>query len=741
MYLVLASTAFALDISSKRDCVVCHIMWLEDFRTDKESLIEWQPGNVLMADTQGVVSSEEICYSCHDGYINDSRYITWKYNRHKTSVKPSKNVTIPSSLPLNVRGEVYCGTCHSAHGRGAAPHGDPTGKTSLFRETNVDSSLCEKCHSDKADYKLSNGHQVHKVSSLKLPARLFGLGSKQAIEKNIVICQSCHRVHGARGDKLLIIDNRKSELCLVCHEQKRDIINTKHDLRITLPDEKNIKQQSLSESGPCGACHTPHNAAGKKLWARAIKPGNPASQMCMTCHGKDNRHQIKQVGKYSHPINVEPASASAIPADLPLFSPNGAKNPQGRVQCFTCHDIHRWDPSNPDNKGGKDIEGDASNSFLRVSNNLSSTLCLKCHVGKKQLVTSDHNLEVTVPDEKNIQGFTAKVSGPCGACHIPHNATADFIWAKDISENEDFVTQLCTTCHNKKGVAKTKLIGENYHPVNVTLEKYNITSTLPLYDNKGNKKADGKVACITCHEPHVWDPVNPVTNYPNKNVEGDATNSFLRKANFPSSDLCNACHPDKALIVGTDHDLNVTAPEATNLMGQTVKESGQCGACHLVHNSPNKIKLWARTFGSYFFNDEMINDLCTSCHSEGHIAENKFPAIGTHPKKRLINNIMRNNKSAIDYAPIYDSEGKLINVGNISCPSCHNAHQWSPIVKEKGIGKNLEGNATNSFLRNVSYNNICIDCHGLDAIFRYKYFHSPEERVDKSERLISPQTY
>lgn len=103
-------SAFALEMSSKRDCVVCHIMWLDDFRTDEETLVEFQPGNVLMKDTQGVVSSEEICYSCHDGYVMDSRHITWKLNRHPVFVKPSENISVPPELPLSVKGEVYCGT-------------------------------------------------------------------------------------------------------------------------------------------------------------------------------------------------------------------------------------------------------------------------------------------------------------------------------------------------------------------------------------------------------------------------------------------------------------------------------------------------------------------------------------------------------------------------------------------------------------------------------------------------------
>jgi hypothetical protein len=57
--------------------------------------------------------------------------------------------------------------------------------------------------------------------------------------------------------------------------------------------------------------------------------------------------------------------------------------------------------------------------------------------------------------------------------------------------------------------------------------------------------------------------------------------------------------------------------------------------------------------------------------------------------------------------------------------TCHNAHQWSPVIKEKGDYTNREGNATNSFLRNLSYNNICIDCHGLDALFSSSIFTVP----------------
>ncbi len=717
-------------------------MWMEDFRTDQETLVPFQPGNVLMKDTQGVVSSEEICYSCHDGYVMESRHITWTHNRHPVFVKPSKNITVPLDLPLSVKDEIYCGTCHSAHGKGAAPqHGDPTGRTALFREVNVDSSLCEKCHRNEASFKFSNGHPLQ-TKALELPDRLFELGAKPASEKNKVICQSCHKIHGALGNKILLLDNRNSELCTLCHEKQKSLVDTKHDLRTTLPDEKNIQKQSLLESGPCSACHIPHNAAGNRLWARPIKEGNPASQLCLTCHGEDTDYKTKRIGKYSHPINVELVSEVKLSDELPLFSEGGTKNPKGNVQCFTCHDIHRWDPNSLINKGGKDVEGDSSNSFLRIPND-SSVLCLKCHTDKNQLATSDHNLAVTAPEEKNVQGFTPLVSGPCGVCHIPHNAVAKRLWAKELPATKDYITQLCTNCHNENGAAKDKLIGDHYHPVNVALNKfsifrvYEISRELPLYDSEGNPADNGRLVCMTCHDPHTWDPNTQVLNYTFKNVEGDASNSFLRKTNSPTSDLCKICHKNKAYVDGTDHDLNVTAPEAVNLLGQTVKESGPCGACHLVHNSPNIMKLWGREYGKIRYDEDIINALCNSCHSKNGIAKDKIPLIATHPEERLVNNVLRSDRDAIDFSPLFDKKtGEEVSVGNISCPSCHNAHQWSPLVKGKGINKKLEGNSTNSFLRNVSYNNICIDCHGLDALFRYKYFHDPKERVEPPAAVI-----
>lgn len=732
--MLIHSSARALEMSSKRDCAICHVMWIDDFRTNQETLIEWQPGNVLMKDTQGVVSSEGICYSCHDGFVNDSRHTVWSNNRHKIFVKPSKNIVVPTGLPLSVKDELYCGTCHSAHSAGAAPDVEGSRMTSFFREKNIDSSLCELCHRNELDYRRTNSHPVH-TTTLNLPDLLFERGGTAAKNRNSVICESCHKVHGAQGEKILITDNKDSRLCIMCHIGQSSIIATKHDLRVTLPEERNVKGQPLSETGPCGACHIAHHAAGTKLWARDLQSGNAASLMCLTCHGEHTTYRTTHTGKHSHPVNIKAGSRESLSADLPLFSPSGLRSTEGRIQCLTCHDAHRWNPAVAEKKGEKDEEGTAENSFLRVGNNVSSTLCVMCHTDKKQIMTSDHNLEITASEEKNIQGLTTRESGPCGACHIPHNAAGSRLWARAVAPGEEFVLQTCTGCHRRDGSAKEKRVGENDHPVLIPLaddmpvDFVAASAEIPLYDAGGKRDQQGKIACGTCHDPHTWrarDPA-PEETYARENKEGDAASSFLRKANSPSSALCVSCHTEQALVHGTDHDLTVTAPEAKNLLGQSINESGPCGACHLAHHSPHQMRLWARSVGAIDHDGSRLDGLCTGCHSKGGSAEKKTPPVATHPGEMMITNSETAAK-ANRYTPVFDKEGRESLVGYLACPSCHDAHRWTQLSSDKGANQNLEGNTTTSFLRSLSYRTICSDCHGIDALFRYQYFHVPEKR-------------
>jgi len=128
-----------------------------------------------------------------------------------------------------------------------------------------------------------------------------------------------------------------------------------------------------------------------------------------------------------------------------------------------------------------------------------------------------------------------------------------------------------------------------------------------------------------------------------------------------------------------------------------------------------------------------MDGLCTSCHSGGNIAENRVPPVASHPAGKLITNVMEFNKEGQGYTPLFGPDGKERRSGNLSCPSCHNAHQWGIPLENGTTGKKPKTTFAKSFrfLRPMSYNAVCRECHGPEGFYRYLYFHDPARRSQK----------
>jgi predicted CXXCH cytochrome family protein len=433
---------------------------------------------------------------------------------------------------------------------------------------------------------------------------------------------------------------------------------------------------------------------------------------------------------------------------LPLYDTRGlCTHEAGKVGCASCHDPHTWSPLPAVAAAAKTdprkVEGDGTNSFLRLPLDANSALCTNCHVGKAALALSKHNLAIAAAQPKDkgkdISKDKAKSKKParvtaadaqaglCSNCHQPHNAKGQFLWARDTGPGKGVTVGLCTSCHRDGGLAENKLTGPNSHPVGMKLLP-GMKPNLPLFSMTGADIA-GKdkdvVECASCHDPHQWDPANISSRAgADAAVEGDAANSFLRVSAAGRSDLCVECHRDQKLVRGTDHDMAVTAAKAVNVNGETVAESGVCGQCHLVHNAVQKQRLWARKPGTA---PNAPEQLCRSCHVPEGIAKAKVPLESQHPAKvevwsHALRARFRKNPGAD--IPVYDADGKPAPVGIITCTSCHNPHRWRADRAEEGPGKNTEGDVLSSFLRAESSEYIvCSDCHGGDALYRYKYFH------------------
>ncbi|OGT34504.1 MAG: hypothetical protein A2W28_00065 [Gammaproteobacteria bacterium RBG_16_51_14] len=748
--------------------------------------------------------ASQLCVECHQ----DQRRV----------FETNHDLTISAPEAKNYRGQTLaksgiCGQCHIPHkARGPVRWAREMGPGEAAIE-----GLCRDCHRsgnlarDKLTGTFSHPVGIKPGENMKtqdLPT-FTSQGEKKKDGSGMMDCATCHDTHGGKPTDQVTANKTgkkgkpsyqflrkaigaESELCKSCHRHQGEITGTKHDLRLTAAEEKNIRDQTLAQSGICGACHVVHNATGPFIWGRKPVAGmDPATATCLSCHDDRGLAKDKGIGERSHPVDVDMKSTGISLAAgkwsgdgnrekliaLPMYDKQGqhSQSSDGRVSCGTCHDPHRWsaDGKTAQVSDIKKLEGGPDDSFLRIADRGNSALCINCHLDQKPVARSKHNLALFLSGKKSSPkdldtravhkqgdqvisyaadqaptgdqltesgdnqaedrqqltgtGTGGSAGGVCATCHMPHKAKGPLLWARSTGPGKGPIEVLCKDCHQKTSNASDKLTGPHDHPVGVKFTATMQPHGLPTYSEDGKKRRDGKgfMDCTTCHDPHRWQPQPATDPDASQLVEGDGQNSFLRMLAAPSSRLCLECHQDQRMVIATDHDLNITAPKATNRLGETSAESGVCGQCHIPHNGLSEYQ-WARLWEDQGKNS--AEERCLGCHSEGEVASNKIPPVAKHPDEVRVWSTLDVSSPLrghpLPELPVYNQAGQQDKTGVIGCASCHNPHQWSPDQKADGPGKNVEGNLQTSFLRNVNSESfLCADCHGEDALFRYLYFH------------------
>lgn len=806
--------------NSAKACAICHYRWIGTF------FVEGRGTDLVPYQSEKVAADAEMCFSCHDGSVMDSRKRMRHGNEHKTDVKPPADMKIPAAFPLDENGKVQCATCHTAHG---VPSGPGMDETIFMRVSNRNSAMCRMCHPDKAGGPDAGNHSLGAGEQI-IPKTLKVRGAHEGNKKNQMICETCHTAHGApregylvmgagdselcitchrdknifdpsgvrnanhvinvrpqkatvpealreKGAKLgytdvitcqtchkvhnnkinqpalLVEKNEKSRFCMTCHTDKQRLEKTRHNLEISAKDEKNLQGKTVSESGVCSACHLPHNPA--RRLPEKYEDTDRTTALCMSCHARGKVAENEKLAGYSHPVGMTLTEmirdADADPyrtivlenerLDLPLFNKLGVADKNGEMTCATCHDTH----------GGPEVQktevrkleiretllpetGTATPKYTLLRKP-SPGLCRACHDDKFAIRGSGHDLESEFPDGHEIMTQKIDKPGLCRNCHFLHNSEPDgFIWGRKIStETGTKIYDMCAPCHQEGGLAAHKIITENSHPVNVSLSEGMRTRLkgLPLFNAAGEVADNGVITCYTCHDPHRRTPVLSKSGEPVA-VEGRPLERFLRLDTAPESDICLRCHPDKTDVRQSDHNLLRTAPGARNIAGRTSFESGICGTCHLVHHNAEGIRLWARQLGN---GDHVMDRICNSCHSEKGAAAAKVPEISSHPETLFVANF-QNSPMAAPLFPIFDQENaRLVMAGRISCPSCHDAHQWCSDGFRQGDETNREGNVASSFLRPHLPERVCSRCHGPEGLFMFKYFHKADKRKEPKQGI------
>lgn len=597
-----------------------------------------------------------------------------------------------------------CGGCHGEHGWRLPVVADQGPAT-------VIEQICEACHrgSGPAPFSGTTHHPVVTpapgTAPLSLP--LFWKDGRR-LRQGVITCATCHDVHRDPRGKFLRASpgGKNQEMCVSCHPRETTVVGTKHDMTRT-------------QGSACGPCHPVHDPAGISSWPAPRGEGSretaDISAYCARCHRPEGKAGSALVPERTHPQRP---------------GPPGGRGAAKAVGCGGCHDPHRWNPADPADRGAAGKKGDADTSFLLRPAGGGSELCASCHEAQTVVLGTAHDLSPLA--EKGAWPADLRHPrrhGVCGVCHRIHGGDPLFLWASQLSGKGGGRTEPCELCHAAGKVAASSLVGDYSHPLGVSPGQ-DIGSELPLYAPSGRRQSSGKIGCGTCHDAHRWSSATGGERLPK------AATSFLRLGADSFAPLCFPCHAERSMVVGTDHDLRVTAPGAANRDGIAPEGSGVCGVCHAVHHAAGPIALWNRTLGE---GKDVKSRICRSCHRPGDATGARVPPrMETHlvnyPGRGLVNRLFTITRTVAREGPssiaLYNEAGGRAEQGYISCASCHDLHCWEPDANRSGEGVAAEGDLTNSFLRVrgafAVERSFCKECHGETSLDYYRDYHFPE---------------
>ncbi|MEW6379517.1 MAG: cytochrome c3 family protein [bacterium] len=292
---------------------------------------------------------------------------------------------------------------------------------------------------------------------------------------------------------------------------------------------------------------------------------------------------------------------------------------------------------------------------------------------------------------------------PCGACHLPHHAADDLLWARTPGGEFTGTKRLCGTCHGTHlfGARDYIFIEEgNDHPMgaNASLQGPAVTrkdwAEFPLRIKEGG---DG-FYCGSCHNPHT-DPFEG-GDYLRESSPGTIQNTSQKHYEF-----CIQCHAP--LIQG-------------NARGHGTRDG--CFDCHTPHYSPNRGKKIIRTESTVLFKAvpnvpgfsdpaaESYAASCYGCHRAQGGGDGSFmaPFNGDDCQIRYEHHPMGTGADATLDGHQKTAAGPLSPEGELYCKSCHDPHKGTN-------GKYLNPQVITSY-DPAHPGAFCVACHSDKAV-------------------------
>ncbi len=553
----------------------------------------------------------------------------------------------------------------------------------------------------------------------------YSWGNEEAVAKltdeqgelpvaSLNMCYSCH--HGAVLDSRQAIPFGHQHPTVYDPEDKKQAYYKKPLRKDDIPE---LYPHSDKNDLSCTSCHTPHNdneqpptlyQENHNAWLRGTDYG---SEQCEACHEKNTKNSGREDAEkfgINHPLGVKmhkpSKQAQHLSTDDPhlqkglpevLLAGGGVLAQDDAIVCQSCHQVH---------------EGKTKNLLTQTDE--GGALCSSCH--KRQAPKDEkaarkagvHPVNVDLEEPITIRGVKVETV-QCASCHSVHDGTLGTALYPDKIKGAE---KLCVACHERQHAKDEKdAAKKGIHPMNLELDEAVKIAGVEVKN----------IGCLSCHAVHSGKPNTPALLQDHRNGQ-----------------LCENCHAGKQRVIGTDHDLRVTADETQNQQEETPHQSGACGACHTLHRGDAKnVFLSAVIEADVKARDKTapgfkMDEMCMNCHQKDSIGKDKPIEFYGHPYRDMT---LRSDENVL---PLVETKQETIaELGAIACITCHEPHSWAPLKKttEKKYAvlnykqqENLEGDIMNSFLRHKGVEGtFCIDCHGIEALPKYKYYHHEDK--------------
>ncbi|MFQ6034431.1 MAG: cytochrome c3 family protein [Sedimentisphaerales bacterium] len=309
---------------------------------------------------------------------------------------------------------------------------------------------------------LSDDHPISFVYSVGLSVEDVQIRPPSVLPEQLKLdrsselqCTTCHDPHDNRYGNFLVMSNRRSRMCVSCHDLSGWIFSSHENSTALVFGSGNLYLQSseygtLADNG-CLSCHRPHSAAGHERLLHFAR----LEDNCLSCHdgsvaqtnlkidlSKLSRHDVVRY-EGIHDLKESPIAAAR------------------HVECVDCHNPHATGdalaqaPVVPGAMRG--ISGVTASGGVTEQVQYEYEVCFKCHGDNPSRIESTITRQIT-------QTNTRLEFDPSGPSFHP-------VVSPGVNQNVPSlrppltVTTIvyCTDCHNTDGASGTKgPHGSNY---------------------------------------------------------------------------------------------------------------------------------------------------------------------------------------------------------------------------------------------------------------------------------------